>query len=74
MPRKKHKANLFQFTAYLNQDGNVELMWDGVPLEEYESTMNKGMPEYEGSHSVASLLRYLQSMGDEMMDKSSRYI
>jgi len=49
-------------------------MWDGVPPEEFESTMNKGMPEYEGSHSVASLLRYLQSMGDEMMDKSSRYI
>ncbi len=71
---KKHKANLFQFTAYLNQDGNVELVWDSVSPEEFESTMNKGMPEYEGSHSVASLLRYLQSMGDEMMDKSSRYI
>ena len=71
---KKHKANLFQFTVYLNQDGNIEKTWDGVPPEEFESTMNKGMPEYEGSHSVASLLRYLQSMGDEIMDKSSRYI
>ena len=71
---KKHKANLFQFTAYLNQDGNVELVWDSVSPEEFESTMNKGMPEYEGSHSVASLLRYLQAMGDEIMDKSSRYI
>ena len=71
---KKHKANLFQFTAYLNQDGNVELVWDSVSPEEFESTMNKGMPEYEGAHSIASLLRYLQSMGDEMMDKSSRYI
>jgi hypothetical protein len=71
---KKHRANLFQFTAYLNQDGNVELVWDGVPPEEFEATMNKGMPAYEGSHSIASLLRYLRSMGDEMMDKSSRYI
>ena len=71
---KKHKANLFQFTVYLNQDGNVELVWDSVSPEEFESTMNKGMPEYEGSHSIASLLRYLQSMEDEMMDKSGRYI
>ena len=71
---KKHKANLFQFTVYLNQDGNVELVWDSVSPEEFESTMNKGMPEYEGSHSIASLLSYLQSMGDEIMDKSSRYI
>ena len=74
MPKKKHKANLFQFTAYLNQDGHVELVWDGVPPHEFESAMNKGMPEYEGAHSIASLLRYLRSMGDEMMEKSRTYI
>ncbi len=49
-------------------------MWDGVTPEEFESAMNKGMPEWEGSHSVASLLRYLRSMGDEMMEKSRNYI
>ena len=74
MAKKQHKANLFQFTAYLNQDGNVELVWDGVPPSEFESAMNKGMPEYEGAHSIASLLRYLRSMGDEMMEKSRIYI
>jgi hypothetical protein len=36
--------------------------------------MEKGLPEYEGTFKVASLLRYLKSMGDEMMDKSNRYI
>ena len=71
---KKHKANLFQFTVYLNQDGNVELVWDSVSPEEFESTMNKGMPEYEGSHSVASLLRYLRTIADEAMQKSSTYL
>jgi len=74
MSRKQHKANLFQFTAHLKQDGNVELNWEGVPPESFESAMNKGMPEYEGAHSIASLLRYLRSMGDEMMDKSRNYI
>ena len=74
MAKKQHKANLFQFTVYLKQDGNVELGYDGVPPDLFESTINKGMPEYEGAHSIASLLRYLRSMGDEMMEKSRTYI
>jgi hypothetical protein len=74
MAKKQHKANLFQFTAYLKQDGNVELNMDGVTPEDLESVMNSGMPEYEGAHSIASLLRYLRSMGNEMLDKSRQYI
>ena len=74
MAKKQHKANLFQFTAYLKQDGNIELNMDGVTPEDLESVMNSGMPEYEGSHSIASLLRYLRSMGNEMLDKSRQYI
>ena len=74
MAKKQHKANLFQFTAYLKQDGNIELNMDGVTPEDLESVMNSGMPEYEGAHSIASLLRYLRSMGDEMLDKSRQYI
>ena len=71
---KQHKANLFQFTAYLKQDGNIELNMDGVTPEDLESVMNSGMPEYDGAHSLASLLRYLRSMGNEMLDKSRQYI
>ena len=74
MAKKQHKANLFQFTAYLKQDGNVELNMDGVTPEDLESVMNSGMPEYEGAHSIASLLRYIRSMGNEMLDKSRNYI
>ena len=74
MAKKQHKANLFEFKAYLKQDGNVELNWEGVSPEAFEHAMSKGMPEYDGAHSIASLLRYLRSMGDEMMDKSRKYI
>jgi hypothetical protein len=74
MAKKQHKANLFQFTAYLNQDGNVELVWDGIPPDKFEATISKGMPEYDGAHSIASLLRYLRSMGDEMMENSRKFI
>ena len=74
MAKKQHKANLFQFTAYLKQDGNIELNMDGVTPEDLESVINSGMPEYEGVHSIASLLRYLRSMGNEMLDRSRQYI
>ena len=74
MARKKHKANLFSFNVYLKQDGNVEILFDGVKPEDFESVMNKGMPEYDGAHSIASLLRYLRSMADEMLEKSNKYI
>ncbi len=74
MAKKQHKANLFQFTVYMKQDGNVELGYDGVPPDLFESTMNKGMPEYEGAHSIASLLRYLRTNADDVMEKSRQFI
>jgi len=36
--------------------------------------MVEGLPQWDGSHSTASLLRYLRSMADEMMEKSRNYI
>jgi|TARA_Y100000114_G_C11727652_1_gene311839 hypothetical protein len=74
MSNKRPKAELFKLTATLNDKGNVELDMDSVNPDQFVSLMEKGLPEYEGTFKVASLLRYLKSMGDEMMDKSSRYI
>jgi hypothetical protein len=70
----KPKAQLFKFEVNLLTDGNVEMLFDSVNPEDFERTMNEGMPEYEGSHSVASLLRYLKVMTDEIMQKSSAYL
>ena len=68
------KAKLFSLEANLLNNGNVELVWDGVNPDECEREMNLGMPLYEGSHSVASLIRYLRTVGDEVMEKSRRYV
>ena len=68
------KAKLFSLEANLLTSGNVELTWDGVDPDDFEREMNLGMPEYEGSHSVASLIRYLRTVGDEVMEKSRSYI
>lgn len=70
----KQKAQLFRLEANLLTNGNVEILYDSVRPEDFERTMNQGMPEYEGSHSVASLVRYLRTMADEAMQKSSSYL
>jgi hypothetical protein len=36
--------------------------------------MEAGMPSYEATYKVASLIRYLKSMNDEIFDKSGRYV
>lgn len=71
---KRVKATLFNFTAYMNDKGDVELEVDCVNPDEYIRTMEAGMPSYEGTYKVASLIRYLKSMSDEMLDKSGRYV
>lgn len=70
----KPKAQLFKLEANLLTNGSIELTYDSVRPEDFERTMNEGMPEYEGSHSVASLLRYLRTVAEEAMQKSSAYL
>jgi len=75
MPRKKKvSANLFRFEANLLQNGNIELLVSSPDDKEVEKLLAEGMPEYSGSHAVASVMRYLRSMGDEMLEKSGKYV
>lgn len=68
------KATLFSFNAYLRQDGKVELVKDMVRPEEFQKEMDAGVPDYDGAHSIASLLRYVNSVTDEVIEKSSSYV
>jgi len=45
-----------------------------VNADQFVRLMEKDLPAYEGTFKVASLLRYLKSVGDEVLNKSSRYI
>jgi hypothetical protein len=74
MNQKKPRAELFKFTANMNDRGNIELDMDVVNPDEFTKVMEQGMPSFENTFEVASLIRYLQSMGNEMMDKSRRYL
>lgn len=73
MNQRKPRAELFKFTAQMNDRGNIELDMDSVNPDEFVKIMEQGMPSFENTFEVASLIRYLQSMGNEMMDNSRRY-
>ena len=70
MPRNE-LAELFSFKAYLDQNGKVDIRMESVNPEELIRTMENGLPEYEGTFKLASLVRYLKTTGDEMLNKSS---
>ena len=70
---KTQLAELFSFRAYLNQDGKVDIRMESVNPEELIRTMENGLPEYEGTFKLASLVRYLKTTGDEMLNKSTIY-
>ena len=74
MNQKKPRAELFKFTARMNDKGNIELDMDSVNPDEFVKIMEQGMPSFENTFEVASLIRYLKSMGNEMMDNSRRYL
>jgi len=47
---------------------------DCVNPEHFIRAMEEGMPSFDGTYKIASLVRYLKSMGDEAIEKSSRYV
>ena len=71
---KKTKAKLFVLEAYLNRDGNVELNYEAVKPEDLEKELNLGLPMYDGTSQVASLLRYLRKSADDILSGSRNYI
>jgi len=74
MKQKRPRAELFKFTACMTERGNIELDMDAVNPDEFIKIMEQGMPQYESTFEVANLIRFLQSMGNEMIEKSGRYI
>ena len=68
------KANLFSFHVYLRQDGNIELQKESVRPDELQKEMDAGAPDYDGAHAIASLLRNVNSVTDEMIDMSRQYV
>ena len=66
-------AELFSFKAYLDQNGKVDIRMESVNPEDLIRVMENGIPAYEGTFKLASLVRYLKETGDEMINKSSIY-
>ena len=74
MNKKRPRADLFKLTAVMNDKGNVEMDMDCVNPEQFIRAMEAGMPSFDGTYKIASLVRFLKSIGDEAREKSSRYV
>ena len=72
--KSKVKAKLFSIEAFLTRDGNVEVLYDSVDPDEFERTMNMGLPMYEGTTKVTQFIKFLESKAKEIMDKSGGYL
>ena len=70
---KNQLAELFSFKAYLNQDGKVDIRMESVNPEELIRVMEHGLPQYEGTFKLSSLVRYLKTTVDEMLNRSTIY-
>ena len=72
--KKKSKATLFNLQVFLNENGDIELETQSVDPNEFIQVMEAGMPAYEATYQVASFMRYLKSINDEIYDKSRFYL
>ena len=72
--KRKLKATLFDLHVFMNDKGDIELEIQSVSPEEFTEAMDSGMPYYEGTFKVASLIRFLRSIGEEVQQKAGRYI
>ena len=67
-------AELFSFTAYLDQNGKIDMRMESVNSEEFIRAMERSIPDYEGTFKVAALLDYLRKTGNEKINKSNDFV
>ena len=74
MAKRPRKATLFDLHVFMNDRGDIEIETSRVDPDEFAAVVNRDMPYYEATHSVASLIRFLNEMGDEIRERARRYV
>ena len=74
-PKAKTQIDdLFSLRMGMTQSGDIKMEMDYVNAEVFTQTMNEQAPEFPDTWKVASLLRYLKTKGEEIMEKSNGYV
>lgn len=74
MAKRLRKATLFDLHVFMNDRGDIEIETSRVDPDEFAAVVNRDMPYYEATYSVASLIRFLNEMGDEIRERARRYV
>lgn len=65
---------LFTLQCGLTRNGDVKLEMDYVDPDVFTDTMKQEAPDFDGTFQIASLLRYLKTAGNEVMEKAYGYV
>lgn len=74
MAKRSRKATLFDLHVFMNDRGDIEIETSRVDPDEFVEIVDREMPYYEATHSVSSLIRFLNEMGDEIRERARRYV
>ena len=53
------KTVLSEIKVVLNNEGNLEVEYSNVPLKEFESEMNRKVPDYENTYIISGFMKTL---------------
>ena len=74
-PKTKTQIDdLFSLRMGMTRSGDIKMEMDYVNAEVFTKTMNEQAPDFTDTWKVASLLRYLKTKGEEIMEKSNGYV
>tara|TARA_R100001224_G_scaffold108847_1_gene85604 strand:- start:44 stop:277 length:234 start_codon:yes stop_codon:yes gene_type:complete len=66
--------DLFSLRMGMTRSGDIKMEMDYVNAEVFTKTMEEHAPDFDDTWKVASLLRYLKTKGEEIMEKSNGYV
>jgi hypothetical protein len=50
------------------------MLLESADPEELLRIVDSQLPEYDGGHNLASLLRYLKRTGDDILERSGQFV
>jgi|TARA_R110000824_G_scaffold4910_1_gene23051 hypothetical protein len=68
------KTVLSEIKVVLNNEGNVEVEYSNVPLKEFESEMNRKVPDYENTYIIAGFMKKLHKLSSDYYNSINKLL
>ena len=61
-------AVLSKVSVELKKDGNIELVYSTLPVNEFKDVMDNGLPDSENTELICSFMRRLENVTEKYMN------